>query len=108
MMRMYHCVDMLNPQYPEDIEANSPDAAMKQYFKNRGISESPVRSVKQAHKKENDYRFYTKTNHDNNSYRARQVIIGFNRKGFEFYGCTHNEFDESLGKDLAWSECGNL
>ena len=110
-MRTYRCVDMLNITKSEDIEASSPDAAMRKYFKKYGITEKPVRSAKQTHHRKLDCRFYTKNNHDTYGieiHKPHQVFIGFNREGFEFYGCTHKEFDESLGRDLTWAECGKL
>lgn len=107
-MRTYHCVDMLNPGKSEDIEASSPDIAMKRYFQMLGMSEKPVRSTKQAHAMELDGRFYTKTNHDVRKHNARHTLICFNREGFEFYGCTMKEFPENAGRNLPWNECGNL
>lgn len=112
MARIYHCVD-LETQYSEDIEASSPDVAMKRFFQIRGISENPVRSAKQTHGRKYDCRFYAKTNHDNHDYRdydyrTRHVFVGFNREGFEYDACSCREFEESLGKDLTWNECSNL
>ena len=105
-MQTYRCVDVMNVDNSENIVASSPDAAMKKYFQNHGISERPVRSAKQTHKRQYDCRFYTRTNPDDGGYRVRHVFTGFNREGFEFYGSTDSEFNESLNKDLTWKEIG--
>lgn len=107
-MREYHCVDLLNLEHSEDIKASSPDIAMKRYFKMCGISERPVRSAKQTHKREYDCRFHVSTNFDNSGYRVRHSFIGFNREGYEYYGCRNHEFKESSGQNLSWNECGDL
>ena len=107
-MQTYHCVDMLNPTISDDIEASSPDVAMKRFFQKLNISEKPVRSAKQEHKMKYDCRFYTESNHNNDGFRARSVFTGFNREGYEFYGPTDSEFPESLGKGLDWSQCGAI
>ena len=107
-MRTYYCVDLLHQGEPKYIEASSPDVARKRYFKEIGISEKPVRSAKQVHARDLDGRFYTRTNNDVGEYNARHTLICFNREGYEFYACCHNEFDESKGKSLPWAECANL
>ena len=107
-MKIYHCVDVLNLNNTEDIEASSPDVAMKKFFQKYNILEKPVRSANQTHKMKYDCRFYTETNHDIYDYRTRRSFIGFNREGYEFNASVHNEFEESKGKNLSWTECGDL
>lgn len=94
-MKRYRCVDLLD-SWPkaEEIEANSPDVAMKKFFKLCGIPEKPIRSKAQAHGSSCG-RFYTLTitDPDSEEYKIQRTLVGFNREGYEFDICSDLEFE---------------